>query len=126
MELLSKRNNTRGKVFRGILLIIIIVVIPTVCHASCSCCSFQWAEYKHHCYRHFPQSLPYEEAEEYCRTKTRGKGGSLMKIDSLDEMMFVMEYIGNIIGDEGTQDYIWMTNGGDRKYGKPVCLILSL
>ena len=92
----------------SIIVITLTLLLVVQCSTSCSRCPFEWVEYNGRCYRPFLQSLGYDEAEKYCQNQTPNAPGHLLKIDSLDEMVFIMEYIDTILRND-EHDYVWLT-----------------
>ena len=94
----------------------IVAVLPSLIgpsHAACSRCPFQWREHQHHCYRYFKSPLPYDQAKDYCRRQhARRYTGDLAAVDSLDEMLFLVDYVGKVINESSNTnipDYVWLS-----------------
>ena len=72
--------------------------MSVVCQAACNPCPFQWTQHGQHCYRYFPEPLPHDEAEAYCRRyAVKSKAGKLANVSSAEEVQFLMEYVANAV-----------------------------
>ena len=102
----------------------IVAVLPSLIgpsHAACSPCPLLWREHQHHCYRYFNSPLPCDQAKDYCRRQhAKRYTGDLAAVDSLDEMLSLMDYLGKVINESShtnIQEYVRLFKV-DKPYGK--------
>ena len=114
------QGSRMGK-FLLVAMTVVLVLLFGRSQALCSPCPFQWWEYQQHCYQYFPWLLPYDQAEQYCRGQhARRYTGGLATVDSLHEMLFLMDYLQKVTNqslDTNISNHLWLSKA-DKSYGK--------